>query len=185
MLRTMPNFIIEPAGIADAEKVVELLAMADEDALLELTSQSSLQAAKAVYMQHFSNPRVYFNYQNILTAKCGQNIAGCILFFEGKYEEQYLPISGQPRRTEREAEWDELYIDSVAVDPHYRGQGIAAQLIERVFENAAQIHCAKVSLLVDLNKPHLMRYYRKFGFADAGYVDLGYEWFLKMACPIR
>ncbi len=58
----------------------------------------------------------------------------------------------------------ELYIDSIAVDSRYRGQGIAKQLLEATIEKAERMSIDTVGLLVDKGNPQAERLYHAVGF---------------------
>ncbi len=62
----------------------------------------------------------------------------------------------------------ELYLDSLAVEPAWQGQGIAKALLKATAERAARIGCGPVGLLVDSNNPRAERLYASVGFVPAG-----------------
>lgn len=58
----------------------------------------------------------------------------------------------------------ELYIDSIAVDCRYRGQGIAKRLLEATISKAGQMSIDTIGLLVDKGNPQAERLYHAVGF---------------------
>lgn len=62
----------------------------------------------------------------------------------------------------------ELYLDSLAVEPAWQGQGIAKALLRATAERAAEMGCGPVGLLVDNNNPRAERLYASVGFVAAG-----------------
>ena len=56
----------------------------------------------------------------------------------------------------------ELYLDSLAVEPAWQGQGIAKALLKATAERAARIGCGPVGLLVDSNNPRAERLYATY-----------------------
>lgn len=58
----------------------------------------------------------------------------------------------------------ELYLDSIAVDERYRGQGIAKQLLRIAADKAAAMGIPAVGLLVDKGNPLAERLYTGAGF---------------------
>ena len=67
-----------------------------------------------------------------------------------------------------ETQAGELYIDSLAVDSRYRGQGIATLLLKATVQKAADMGLPAVGLLVDKGNPLAEKLYARVGF---GYVD--------------
>ncbi|MGN1375319.1 MAG: GNAT family N-acetyltransferase [Prevotella sp.] len=67
-----------------------------------------------------------------------------------------------------ETQVGELYIDSLAVDPRYRGQGIATCLLEATKSKAADMGLPAVGLLVDEGNPDAERLYARQGFVFVG-----------------
>lgn len=67
-----------------------------------------------------------------------------------------------------ETEAGELYIDSLAVDPQYRGHGIASCLLDATKNKAADMNLPAVGLLVDEGNPKAERLYLRKGFVFVG-----------------
>lgn len=67
-----------------------------------------------------------------------------------------------------ETQAGELYIDSLAVDPQYRGQGIASCLLDATKSKAADMGLPAVGLLVDEGNPNAERLYTRKGFVFVG-----------------
>jgi len=155
---------VRPATPADAVDVIDLISFADENALLYLTGQSDLQHAKQIYRQDFARDDVYFSYLFTQVCFVDGNLAGCILAFPGFLESTFMTQSTRPLDDVREAEDDELYIDSLAIYPAFRGQKLSRHLIEAAKVLAKKYQLNKLSLLVDDAKPHLERMYAGYGF---------------------
>jgi len=67
-----------------------------------------------------------------------------------------------------ETEAGELYLDSFAVMPEWRGRGIGTQLLRATAERARSMGLPRVGLLVDTGNPSAERLYRGAGFRCAG-----------------
>lgn len=67
-----------------------------------------------------------------------------------------------------EADNDELYIDSLAVNPDYRRQGIAKRLILESITKAQSMGIHKIGLLVDKDNPLAEKLYVAQGFKYVG-----------------
>ena len=77
---------------------------------------------------------------------------------------QHLKALGKDAQIEKECFDDEFYIDSIAVDEKFRGQGLAKELILHSFARAKELGHKKVSLIVDINKPKVRKFYESLGF---------------------
>lgn len=71
-------------------------------------------------------------------------------------------------KTEVEAHHGEYYLDSMAIQPEYRGLSIGKSLIESAIEQGRSLGFKKFTLLVDCNKPRLKAYYESMGFQENG-----------------
>lgn len=67
-----------------------------------------------------------------------------------------------------ETQAGELYLDSLAVLPEYRRQGIAQQLLKATKEKADKLKLPCVGLLVDKGNPAGEALYASVGFRYAG-----------------
>ncbi len=65
----------------------------------------------------------------------------------------------------------EYYLDSLAIEPEYRGQGIGKRLMEAAMEYGGELGYDKFALLVSLEKPRLKEYYATAGFEEADDVN--------------
>ena len=62
----------------------------------------------------------------------------------------------------------ELYVDSLAVDAHHRGQGIAKALLKATILRASRLSLPAVGLLVDKGNPKAEKLYHDVGFRYVG-----------------
>jgi ribosomal protein S18 acetylase RimI-like enzyme len=160
----MVSIITDKAKKSDAAEVVRLISLADKDAVLTLSGKDNISDALLEYELNFSRNDVYFSYKNIFVARDKETIAGCVLWFSGEDESGFSSLTGQRPEMENESEPDEIYIDSLAVLPEYRGKGIASLLINQVIAEARRKKIRKVTLLADTSKPYLKKLYQKSGF---------------------
>lgn len=72
-----------------------------------------------------------------------------------------------------EAQPDELYIDSLAVNPDMRGLGIAKLLIQKTLVKAQNMGIQKIGLLVDKGNPRAEKLYTTQGFQYMGDTSWG------------
>lgn len=176
----MANVIIDHARKSDAAEVVRLISLADKDAVLTLSGKEDINEALLQYELNFMRDDVYFSYKNVFVARYKGKISGCILYFNGEDESTFNSITKRQPEMENESEADEIYIDSLAVLPECRGQGIAKLLISRVIEEARQKGVKKIALLADRKKPYLKKMYQKSGFSVTSEVKLLNDHYEKM-----
>ena len=60
----------------------------------------------------------------------------------------------------------ECFVSTIAVLPDHSGQGYGTRLMNLVIETARDHDMARVALEADRNAPHLLCFYRKFGFVE-------------------
>ena len=177
---------IRGAGADDAEAAIGLIASADEEAILELSGKASLHEAITYYVKNFSRTDVYFSFKNVLVAQSAGQVIACILYFPGAHEERFARIEGENGSFIREACDDEMYIDSLAVDPSCRRQGIAGKLVRGVIVEARALGLERVGLLADVSNPNLAKFYEGLGFEETDRIyrngGLYAKMTLKMSC---
>ena len=81
-------------------------------------------------------------------------------FIDTAWERWGMDHSNMPDETQA----GELYIDSLAVDPKYRGMGIAKQLLEATIQKSREMNLPATGLLVDTGNPRAELLYNKVGF---------------------
>ena len=85
-------------------------------------------------------------------------------FIDAAIKEWGMDHSAIPDETQA----GELYLDSLAVDPAYRGRGIARLLLEASVEKSKRMNLPSTGLLVDVGNPRAEALYNKVGFRYAG-----------------
>lgn len=83
-----------------------------------------------------------------------------------------------------ETQAGEYYIDSLAVLPHYRGQGIATALLEEACHRARRMQQPALGLLVDTANPRAQSLYQHLGFQEVGPATWGGHSMIHMQRPI-
>lgn len=120
-----------------------------------------------------------YSYRNAIVAEDENGTpAGVLVGYDGAdlhtlrkaFVEEYNHLMGT---NYREEEWsdetspDEIYLDSLAVSPDYRKQGIATMLIKAFAEKYSDSE-KPIGLLVDYDKPNARRLYESLGFKPCG-----------------
>lgn len=114
-----------------------------------------------------------YSYKNTLVALHQQEVVGvCVAYDGAKLHALRQAFIDMARRyfnrdfanMDDETQKGELYVDSLAVVPAHRGQGIAQQLLLATIEKAKQMKLEHVGLLVDKGNPKAEKLYTKVGF---------------------
>ena len=114
-----------------------------------------------------------YSYRNTLVAMDGDQVVGISVSYDGgKLRELRLAFIEAAKEylgkdhsgMEDETQAGELYLDSLAVQPDYRCQGIARALLLATKERAGQYGLPNVGLLVDTDNPNGEALYSSVGF---------------------
>ena len=114
-----------------------------------------------------------YSYRNTLVAMDGEKVVGISVSYDGSMlhelrrafieaAKEYVGKDNSGMDDETQA--GELYLDSLAVLPGYRRQGIARRLILATKEKADAMHLPCVGLLVDKGNPDGEALYSSVGF---------------------
>ena len=134
-------------------------------------------------------------YSHTRIAEVDGQPAGALLSYPGALYKDlrartlkaYLPdIYAQFANDDPETDPGEYYLDSLAVHPDFRKQGIGRALMEDAIRMGLNQGFDKIALIVDTNYPHLVRIYESMGFviADCRHVFGGdYQRMLYSANP--
>ena len=134
-----------------------------------------------------------YSYRNTHVAVCGDEIAGAIVGYDGaRYAEladRTFSLLAERLGTEKlspgtETGPGEYYLDSLYVNPLFRGRSVGSLLMRDELEVAEGLGFTTVSLLVDREKPWLHKLYSRLGFRMDGEVLFFGELFLRMVQDI-
>lgn len=177
------KYTIEQATPAQADRIAPLIMMAmDEDCCQHFAGpHHTLDDFRRMMTRLVARDDSQYSYRNTLVATTDSgDIAGIITAYDGGQlrplreaflqaakEELGRDFTGIPDETEA----GEYYIDSLAVHPEYRKQGIASALLrEMIHRNGLQ---QPVGLLVDVTHPWAERLYLALGFRQVGTATWG------------
>ena len=163
--------MIKNAQKQDAKICIKLLNLAMEDIAYKLSGYDDPARSDEILEKFFVSETNRLSYKNVYVYKRDDVIiAAMCAYFGGDVAKldseisQHLKALGKDAQIEKECFDDEFYIDSIAVDEKFRGQGLAKELILHSFARAKELGHKKVSLIVDVNKPKVRKFYESLGF---------------------
>lgn len=163
--------MIKNAQKQDAKICIKLLNLAMEDIAYKLSGYDDPVKSDEILEKFFESETNRLSYKNVYVYKRDDVIiAAMCAYFGGDVAKldseisQHLKALGKDAQIEKECFDDEFYIDSIAVDEKFRGQGLAKELILHSFARAKELGHKKVSLIVDINKPKVRKFYESLGF---------------------
>lgn len=163
--------MIKNAQKQDAKICIKLLNLAMEDIAYKLSGYDDPARSDEILEKFFKSETNRLSYKNVYVYKRDEQIiAAMCAYFGGDVAQldseisQHLKALGKDAQIEKECFDDEFYIDSIAVDEKFRGQGLAKELILHSFAKAKELGYKKVSLIVDINKPKVRKFYESLGF---------------------
>ncbi|MBO5187006.1 MAG: GNAT family N-acetyltransferase [Prevotella sp.] len=168
---------IRPARAEDASVIAELvtMAMTDECCMHFCGERHTPDDFRTLIAALAARRGTQYSYENTICATTGDGrIAGISVSYDGSllFELRQAFIDGAKAAfnidhsgMSAETQAGELYLDSLAVYPEYRGRGIAKKLIDATADKAKRMGTGPVGLLVDENNPKAERLYLSQGFA--------------------
>ncbi len=150
-----------------------MMAMTDECCLYYCADGCSLGAFRRMMTYLVNREDSQYSYRNTLVAMDGEKVVGISVSYDGSMlhelrrafieaAKEYVGKDNSSMDDETQA--GELYLDSLAVLPEYRRQGIARRLILATKEKADAMHLPCVGLLVDKGNPDGEALYSSVGF---------------------
>lgn len=171
------DITIRPATIADAPLIGWGLCEAVGKEIVDnLAVNTSTDTVEQFFTQLARRTDSQYSWQNALVAEIDGELAGIAVgydgirlhelrkaFFELATPMLKLDFSGVPDETDD----SEFYLDTLAVKPEYRGQGVAQTLINATFKRATETG-KPLGLLVDDDNHKAQNLYTKCGFQAVG-----------------
>lgn len=174
------NIILRPARVSDAPMVARMIMMAMNDECCQFFCgpDHTLDDFHRLMTALVERADTQYSYLNTICAE--DTVTGIVCGVCVTYDGGKLAVLRQPFWDAALAEWGmdhsnmtdetqsgELYLDSLAVQPDYRGNGIAKALIRAAKEKATGMSLP-LGLLVDCGNPNAEALYTSIGFK---YVD--------------
>ncbi len=200
---TVPHFrffvsdmTIQPANHSHAEDITRLImqAMSDECCQNLAGPAHTLDDFARVMLSLVRAEHTQYSYRNALVALTPDGrVAGACVGYRGSdlhtLREAFISAARQHFQIDYtdmadETRPGEYYIDSLAVYPEYRRQGIATSLLRATSDYAHTIGLP-AALLVDKGNPNARRLYESVGFIAAGDATWGGHPMTRMIKPIK
>ena len=166
---------IREATKEQAEDIARLIMMAmTDDCCLHFCGESyGLEDFRKMMTKLVEREDSQYSYMNTYVACDGNKIVGISVSYDGSklhaLRRVFLDLSKEyigkdNAGMDDETQAGELYLDSLAVLPEYRRQGIAKRLIAATKERANELNLPCVGLLVDKANPIGEALYESVGF---------------------
>lgn len=176
--------IIRKAHEKDSVKATKLIWTAIENCANAFAGSNDSKIIEQKLNELFEVPYNRMSYEICTIAEEDNEVIGAMITYPGQEKEELdkkiidrLIIENpkgssgynefvKPILEAREAFDDEYYIDSLAVDEHYRGQKIGTKLIAHAEKLAKKKGFDKVSILAEEYNTKACALYRRLGFED-------------------
>lgn len=154
-----------------------MMAMTDDCCLHFCGDGYGLEDFRKMMIRLVEREDSQYSYTNTFVACDNEKVVGISVSYDGgklhalrqvflELSKEYIGKDNSGMDDETQA--GELYLDSLAVFPEYRRQGIAKRLIMATKERADELNLPYVGLLVDKTNPIGETFYMSLGFC---YVD--------------
>ncbi|WP_172372741.1 GNAT family N-acetyltransferase [Sporosarcina jiandibaonis] len=164
--------VIRKSVPSDAEKAVPLIIDAIGDIAKRMTGENEPLEIKEGLCELFRRSDNPHSYLYTYIAEIDGDVAGTMVLYSGKIAPQldrnlskWLSEKGaEVSEIDPESLSDELYINTICVNPGFRGKGIGSQLLRFAEEVAKETNISKVSLNVETEKDAAIRLYKRSGY---------------------
>lgn len=166
---------IHAARIEQATDIAKLImmAMTDECCLYYTDEGQTLDDFRNTMERLVKMECSQYSYRNSLVAVDDDKVVGVCVSYDGaslhQLRQAFIDAAKEDFNRdfsgiEDETQAGELYLDSLAVLPEYRGHGIASALLKATINKAKAMGLPAAGLLVDNGNPNAERLYRSIGF---------------------
>lgn len=177
--------MIRRAQSQDIEAIIDLVMIVLHDMELDLFQKLSDEEIKEMMILAAAYPNYRYHPSRCFVYEDNGDIVGVAVGYRGDEEDilddafnNILIDKGYPQEwrllgVDSEAYDDEWYLDTIAIDEHYRGQGIGKSLLKVMIEEAIVHQGLPIGLNVDLNNDKAKKLYEKIGFKPVGICRIG------------
>ncbi|MFF2754194.1 GNAT family N-acetyltransferase [Psychrobacillus sp. NPDC058041] len=166
------EIFIRNARKEDATEAVPLIMEAIGDISMQMTGETEETEITKEFVQLFTKTDNRHSYLHTYIAEMEGKVAGVLVFYSAEEAvildanlEKYLSNKkGSPIKIDSETLPGEWYIDTVVVDPTFRGHGIGTKLLTYAEQLVKNFGGGKLSLNVETEKDSAIRLYNRLGF---------------------
>ncbi|MDE7129277.1 MAG: GNAT family N-acetyltransferase, partial [Alistipes sp.] len=173
-----PETASRPAVAEDCALIADAVMKAfGDDLCRRLCNGAPREDIHDFFRNIIARPDTQYSYRNTLVGMVDGIPVGAICGYDGgRLEELRRPVLDAlrnrfgtlPSTIENETRAGEFYLDSIGVDPLYRGCGVGEMLLRDMTAKARNEGAGVVALLVDTNNPSAERLYTRVGFRRDG-----------------
>lgn len=156
----------------DAAQAIPLIMEAIGDISMQMTGETEEVAITKEFIHLFTRTDNRHSYLNTYIAELNGHVAGVLVFYNSEQAisldanlEAYLSNKkGAAVTIDPETAPGEWYIDTVVVNPAYRGHGIGTKLLSYAEHLVKSSGGGKLALNVEMEKDAAIRLYNRLGF---------------------
>lgn len=184
----MNSIHIRCSSFSDVNTVVPLLIEAMGDIAYRLSGTNNDDECEVILKSHFLEENSRISYRHCWVIELNGIACGAMACYGGDRAREYdewIRAEIWKRfkynmQIDAECKKGEFYIDSIAINPLYRGKKLSALLIEKSKEIAKNSGYERVSLIVDEKKSSLKHYYQSLGFKEDGLIEVYQHFYAHM-----
>ncbi len=152
----------------DARRIAELYSIASDGVSDYIWSKQSRPGDNLldIGQQRYERRNTSFSFENCLVAQSDEKVVAVLLSYEMKEDDDYVVEDPVLKPFWLLEEPKSLYIAGVAVDPHWRRQGVATELMTMAENKCRQKHLQKMSLIVFEANIIAYKFYLRRGFTE-------------------
>ena len=181
---------VRPAQVFDAGFAAPLIQDTIGAIGYALTGSHTDDEAAHIIAQFFTLRGNRLSFTNVLIAECDGQPAGLAVLYHGEFAPQldapfreFLKSRDLPDHIVSEGLPGELYLDTLATLPQYRGQGIGSALL-RACAAQARRQGLPLGLLVEEGNP-AQALYTRHGFRESGRADIAGHRYVRMRQSVQ
>ncbi|RJE91240.1 GNAT family N-acetyltransferase [Paenibacillus sp. 1011MAR3C5] len=182
--------MIDQAKPQDADTIMPLMLSAIDSIAYTLSGTREDEETWRILADAIRQEDNRLSYRNIIVDRRDGTIAGMLICYAGDEAERLdYPIRERLARDHGpeaaralvpECRPGDFYLDAVAVDECYQGQGIAKALIRAFEQRGVEAGCARLSLIVEQYNDRARSLYEKLGYEEDGLLDVGGSSYTRM-----
>ncbi len=168
--------LIRKATPKDADAIADLMLLAMYDIVCEFIGSREKTVVKAFLQYFIAQKNNLYSYEHCMLVECKNKIcASANVYNGGDFIALSTPVANYIKQNfnpdfivEPETQAGEFYLDTLAVAPKYRRQGIGTHLLSFIINDSVVNQHKTLGLLVDVDNPEAEKLYRNLKFQYVG-----------------